>query len=94
MPLQGQKSLVLFSFSSLTLPIRQAPAYGPPSNYSVPLVLTQVRKLVKSVKNGKLYQAVLPNPLWANGSQTVYEIHMFGSSFEQGKQAAGRMRWK
>jgi hypothetical protein len=48
------------------------------------VVLSQVRKLVKTVKNGKLYAAVLPNPGWPNASQTVHVIHMYGNSYEQG----------
>jgi hypothetical protein len=77
-----------WGLASLFLPplliVFQEPAYGPPSNYSAPVVLSEVRKLVKTVKNGKLYTAVLPNPGWANASQTVYVIHMYGTSYEQG----------
>ena len=54
------------------------------------MVLSQVRKLVKTVPNGKLYTAVLPNPGFPNASQTVYVIHMYGSSYEQGASSDER----
>lgn len=60
------------------------PAYGPESNYSTPVVLSQSQQLQKSVKNGKLYSVVIPNALHDNASQTVYVVHMWGSPYEQG----------
>lgn len=67
------------------------PGYGPESNFSLPVDLIKAQKLVKTVKNGKLYTVTLPNAAYgANASQEVYIIHMWGTPYEQG-YAQGQM---